>query len=121
MKKFIWVLLIIFLKTQGVMGQEEARLLRFPAIYENQIVFNYAGHLYTVAADGGTARKLTSHEGIEMFPRFSSDGKWLAFTGQYDGNTEVYLMPSMGGIPKRMNRYIRKGIFPLRSKDWGEK
>ncbi len=78
------------------------RLLRFPAIYGNQIVFTYAGDLYTVGADGGVARKLTNSDGFEMFPRFSPDGKWIAFTGQYDGNTEVYLMPSTGGVPKRL-------------------
>ncbi len=80
----------------------EARLLRFPAIHGDQIVFGYAGDLYTVAASGGLARRLTSHEGYEMFPRFSPDGKWIAFTGQYDGNTEVYLMPAQGGVPKRL-------------------
>ena len=78
------------------------RLLRFPAIYDNQIVFTYAGDLYTVAADGGIARKLTNHNGYEMFARFSPDGKTIAFTGQYDGNTEVYTMNSQGGIPKRI-------------------
>lgn len=82
--------------------QEEARLLRFPAIHGNQIVFSYAGDLYTVAATGGTARKLTNDQGYEMFARFSPDGKWLAFTGQYDGNTEVYVMPSEGGEPRRL-------------------
>jgi tricorn protease len=80
----------------------EARLLRFPAIHGNQIVFTYAGDLYTVAATGGVARRLTGDPGFEMFARFSPDGKWLAFTGQYDGNTEVYLMPSQGGVPKRL-------------------
>ena len=80
----------------------EARLLRFPAIHGNQIVFTYAGDLYTVAATGGLARRLTSDVGFEMFARFSPDGKQLAFTGQYDGNTEVYLMPSEGGMPKRL-------------------
>ncbi len=81
----------------------EARLLRFPAIHGNQIVFGYAGDLYTVPADGGVARRLTSDErSYEMFPRFSPDGKMLAFTAQYDGNTEVYLMPAEGGPPKRL-------------------
>jgi tricorn protease len=84
-------------KTNG-----EARLLRFPAIHDRQIVFTYAGDLYTVPSEGGVARRLTSHEGFEMFARFSPDGKWLAFTGQYDGNTEVYLMPAEGGTPKRL-------------------
>jgi tricorn protease len=80
----------------------EARLLRFPAIHGNQIVFTYAGDLYTVPASGGTARRLTSDVGFEMFARFSPDGRSIAFTGQYDGNTEVYLMPAEGGVPKRL-------------------
>lgn len=84
------------------MGAEEARLLRFPAIHGDQIVFGYAGDLFTVSAKGGVARRLTSHEGYEMFPRFSPDGKSIAFTGQYDGNTEVYWMSSEGGVPKRL-------------------
>ncbi len=86
----------------GRAAQEEARLLRFPTIHGDQIVFTHAGDLYTVASTGGLARKLTSHEGFEMFPRLSPDGKWLAFTGQYDGNTEVYVMPAEGGVPKRL-------------------
>ncbi|HEV3384369.1 MAG TPA: S41 family peptidase [Gemmata sp.] len=81
---------------------EEARLLRFPAIHGEQIVFTYAGDLYTVSANGGTARRLTSHPGFEMFPRFSPDGTQIAFTGQYDGNTEVFVVPSSGGEPKRL-------------------
>src|SRR6202041_2994989 len=62
----------------------------------------YAGDLYTVASTGGIARKLTSSDGFEMFARISPDGKWLAFTGQYDGNTEVYVMPAEGGTPRRL-------------------
>lgn len=81
---------------------EETRLLRFPAIHGTQVVFTYAGNLYTVSAEGGLARRLTHHDGFEMFPRFSPDGKWIAFTGQYDGNTEVYVMPASGGVPKRL-------------------
>src|SRR5689334_12514469 len=81
----------------------EARLLRFPAIHGDQLAFSYAGDLYTVSAKGGVARRLTSDEqSYEMFPRFSPDGTKIAFTAQYDGNTEVYLMPSDGGIPKRL-------------------
>src|SRR5947209_13814379 len=83
-------------------NQGEARLLRFPATHGDQVVFTYAGDLYTVPAAGGVARKLTNHDGFEMFARFSPDGKRLAFTGQYDGNTEVYVMPAEGGVPKRL-------------------
>src|ERR1700737_2076164 len=78
------------------------RLLRFPATNGHQIVFCFPGELYTVAKDGGTARRLTSGPGYTSFPRFSSDGAQLAFTSQYDGNTEVYVMPSEGGVPKRL-------------------
>lgn len=81
---------------------DEARLLRFPTIHEDSVVFVSAGNLYTVPTAGGVARRLTSHDGNEMFPRFSPDGKLLAFTGQYDGNTEVYVMPAAGGTPKRL-------------------
>ena len=77
-------------------------LTRFPAIHGNQLVFSYAGNLYSAPALGGMARRLTSHDGYEMFPRFSPDGKQIAFTGQYDGNTEVYIIPAAGGVPQRL-------------------
>jgi len=77
------------------------RLLRFPATNDRQIVFSYAGQLYTVHKDGGVARRLTSGPGYASFPRFSADGTQLAFTSQYDGNTEVYLMPGEGGAPPK--------------------
>ena len=80
----------------------DTRLLRYPTIYGGQIVFGYAGDLYTVSSNGGTARKLTDHTGYEMFPRFSPDGRQIAFAGQYHGNTEVYIMPRDGGEPKRL-------------------
>jgi tricorn protease len=87
---------------QAESTKDEARLLRFPTIHGKQLVFCYAGDLYTVDSAGGVARRLTSHEGYEMFPRFSPDGKYVAFTGQYDGNTEIYLIPAEGGVPKRL-------------------
>ena len=77
-------------------------MLRFPTLHSGKVVFGYAGDLYTVGSTGGVARRLTSDVGYEMFPRFSPDGKWLAFTAQYDGNTEVYVMPADGGEPKRL-------------------
>ncbi len=99
---FLIAVIAAFVSVPTLFAAEEARLLRFPAIHGQQVVFSYAGDLYTVAATGGVARRLTSDIGYEMFPRFSPDGKWLAFTGQYDGNTEVYLMPSEGGVPRRL-------------------
>src|SRR5216684_2669586 len=81
---------------------DTTRLLRFPATNGRQIVFCYAGELYTVGKDGGIGRRLTSGPGYSSFPRFSADGTQLAFTSQYDGNTEVYVMPAEGGTPKRL-------------------
>lgn len=94
--------LIVLLLCPALKAQDEARLLRFPAINGEAVVFTYAGNLYSVPASGGIARRLTSHDGFEMFARFSPDGRTLAFTGQYDGNTEVYVMPAEGGEPKRL-------------------
>ena len=99
MKKIFLFLTII---SGIIFAQNESRLLRFPATYGDKIVFTYAGDLYTVSSNGGTARKLTSDIGMELFPHFSPDGKNIAFTGQYDGNTEVYMIPSEGGTPKRL-------------------
>ena len=81
---------------------DTTRLLRFPTTNDPQIVFCYAGEIYTVGKEGGIARRLTSGPGYSSFPRFSPDGKQIAFTSQYDGNTEVYVMPAEGGTPKRL-------------------
>ena len=96
------ILPLLGLKAQTSVDQGATRLFRFPATNGPAIVFSYAGQLYTVAADGGTARRLTDGPGYAIFPRFSADGTQLAFTAQYDGNTEVYVMPATGGAPKRL-------------------
>src|SRR5881296_3778435 len=66
----------------------EARLLRFPALSRESIAFVYAGDLWTVPRSGGQARQLTTDPGLEWLPRYSPDGKWIAFTGKYDGNQD---------------------------------
>ncbi len=100
MKKHFLLLLLLF--PLALQAAEEARLLRFPATNGKDLVFTYAGDLYTVPLTGGMARKLTSGIGFELFARFSPDGKTIAFTGQYDGNTEVFTMPAGGGVPQRL-------------------
>ena len=97
-------LLISLLALGGLAGvnADEARLLRFPATNGTDVVFSYAGDLYKAPLAGGEARRLTSHIGYEIFPRFSPDGKSIAFTGEYDGNREVYLISSEGGEPQRL-------------------
>lgn len=101
-KKLNLILLFWIGIVAGITAAGEARLLRFPSTNGSDIVFSYAGDLYKVSVNGGMAQRLTSHIGYEMFPRFSPDGKTIAFTGQYDGNTEVYTIPVAGGEPLRV-------------------
>lgn len=82
--------------------QPTAGYYRFPAIHGDTIVFTAEGDLWRVSAAGGTAQRLTSHAGFELLPAISPDGQWLAFTGQYEGPQEVYVMPLRGGLPKRL-------------------
>jgi len=103
MKKCILFFSFVFLFfIPNTFAQKEARLLRTPAIHGDKIIFSYAGDLYAVGSNGGMARKLTTHNGYEVFPRFSPDSRSVAFTGHYDGNTEVFLIPSEGGVPQRL-------------------
>lgn len=92
----------VSLSFAAVTNNTEARLLRFPATNGNKVVFSYGGDLYTASINGGEAVRLTSHIGYEAFAKFSPDGKYIAFTGEYDGNREVYLMPEEGGEPVRL-------------------
>ncbi len=101
-KNWIGFVSLMFLLTGLSFALDEARVLRFPTIFGDQVVFSYAGDLYTVSHQGGVARKLTTHEGYEAFARFSPDGEYIAFTGEYDGNREVFVIPSRGGVPKRL-------------------
>ena len=77
-------------------------LLRFPTVSKTQIVFNYGGDLWIVGRDGGEARQLTSGVGIEALPHFSPDGSMIAFTGEYDGNRDVFVVSATGGVPRRL-------------------
>ncbi|MCM2256877.1 MAG: S41 family peptidase, partial [Vicinamibacteria bacterium] len=87
----------------------QTKLLRFPDIHGDTVVFTYAGDLWTAPAKGGTAARLTAHPGQENFAKFSPDGKWVAFTGQYDGDEQVYVMPATGGVPKQLTYYPARG------------
>ncbi|MGW8266127.1 MAG: S41 family peptidase [Longimicrobiales bacterium] len=105
----------LFLAWTGRSGaQEEARLLRFPHVHGNTVVFTYAGDLYTVPLEGGEAKRLTSHEGLELFARFSPDGRWIAFSGEYAGTRQVYVIPSTGGEPRQLTFYPDVGPMPPR-------
>lgn len=90
------------------------KLLRFPDIHGDKVVFTHGGDLWTAPATGGTATRLTAHPGVEVFGKFSPDGKWIAFTGQYDGDEQVYVMPSGGGVPRQLTFDPAAGPLPPR-------
>ena len=102
MKKYFLMVLTLGLALAATAKADEARLLRFPATNGTDIVFSYAGDLFTAPLAGGEAKRLTSHIGYEMFAKYSPDGKTIAFTGEYDGNREVYIIPATGGEPVRL-------------------
>jgi len=94
----------------------QTKLLRFPDVHGDKVVFTYGGDLWLAPSTGGTATRLTAHPGLELFARFSPDGAWIAFTGQYDGDEQVYVVPSGGGIPKQLTWYPARGPLTAR---WG--
>jgi len=99
MKKLIFIFSILISYSNFSQG---TRLLRQPTMSDTDVVFVYAADLWKASLNGGNAIRLTSDEGYETNPHFSKDGKWIAFTAQYDGNTDVYLVSINGGEPKRL-------------------
>src|SRR5690349_1911002 len=83
----------------------QTKLLRFPDIHGDRVVFTYGGDLWTASTAGGNATRLTTHPGMEVFAKFSPDGKQIAFTGQYDGDEQVYVVSASGGVPKQLTWY----------------
>ncbi len=81
---------------------DEHTLMRFPTLYRNTIVFEAHGNLWQVPRWGGMASRLTADPGYDLMPRFSPDGKWIAFTGAYQGNQDVYVIPAGGGAAQRL-------------------
>ena len=119
MKKIASVFSVILIMIFGIMisgyPANEARLLRFPDINGNLIVFVYAGDIWSVQATGGEARRLTSDIGLELFPKISPDGRWIAFSGEYSGTRQVFVMPSTGGVPTQLTYYNDVGPMPPRA------
>ena len=113
MRSFFSIILLLFVSS---MADADTRLLRFPDLHGEQVVFSYAGDLWIADTGGGDARQLTSHPGQELFAKFSPDGKHIAFTGQYDGGEQVYVIPASGGEPLRLTWYPSEGPLPAR---WG--
>ncbi len=117
MKRTNKMILLIFASLMflsGISAAEEARLMRFPDINKNVIAFVYAGDIWTVDSKGGEARRLTSHLGMELFPKISPDGRWIAFSGEYSGTRQVFIIPAEGGSPRQLTWYNPVGNMPPR-------
>jgi tricorn protease len=102
MKKILFIISIIILGSNFIYAINDCKLLRQPDVCSQGIIFAYGGDLWIVGREGGDARRLTSHIGFESSPKISPDEKWVAFSGEYDGNMDVYLIPLEGGAPKRL-------------------
>jgi tricorn protease len=98
-------LALINLTPAAASAQVDARMLRYPTVSKTQIAFVYAGDIWLVSREGGSAFRLTSSPGEETFPRFSPDGTKVAYSASYDGNVDVYVIPSTGGEPRRLTHH----------------
>ena len=95
-------------------AQIDASLFRYPDVSKTQVVFSYANDLWIADKSGGLATKLSSPPGVESYPKFSPDGSKIAFSGNYDGNRDVYVLPVNGGVPLRITQHGN----PERVVDW---
>ena len=101
MQKSFLLLIAGFFILTGLYANE-TRLLRQPAVSNNHIVFAYASNIWITGLDGGEARRLTSFQGVESYPKFSPDGEWIAFSAQFEGSTDVYAIHVESGEMKRL-------------------
>ena len=95
-------LCVVFLMTASQVVAQETRLLRSPSINGDKISFVYAGDIWVANKDGSDVERITAFEGAKANPHFSPNGQSIAFTGAYDGNMDVYVVPVSGGDPKRL-------------------
>jgi len=115
-RKLCALLCLCFALTFAASSNAQTKLLRFPDIHGGKVVFTYAGDLWLASTSGGLATRLTAHPGMELFAKFSPDGQWIAFTGQYDGDEQVYVIPVTGGVPRQLTFYPARGPLTPR---WG--
>jgi tricorn protease len=114
MKKLIRLLALSAFAWSAVSQEKLTRLLRQPDIHGDTVAFVYAGDIWLASANGGDARRLTSDAGMEYFPKFSPDGRWIAFTGDYSGSRQVFVISADGGQPRQLTFYNDVGPMPPR-------
>ncbi|MGA7966221.1 MAG: S41 family peptidase [Gammaproteobacteria bacterium] len=99
------------------MSAPQSALVRFPTLHDSTVVFEAGGNLWKIGIDGGAATRLTADPGYDQMPRFSPNGQWIAFTGEYAGQTDVYVMPASGGDVKRLTYH--SDVTPHAPLRWG--
>jgi tricorn protease len=111
-KTMLFILMTLMGET--LMAQISARMFRYPDVSKTHITFSYGGDIWIVPIEGGMASRLSSPAGSEIAPKFSPDGNLIAFSGNYDGNIDIYVIPALGGLPKRVTHHG----MPDRIQDW---
>ncbi len=114
MKQLITILALLATAASAFAQNNLTRLLRQPDIHGDSVAFVYGGDIWVASANGGEARRLTSDAGMEYFPKFSPDGKWIAFTGEYSGSRQVFVISADGGQPRQLTFYNDVGPLPPR-------
>ncbi len=92
----------IILAVAAIASGREARLVRYPHYFQGRVAFSYLGDIWTADEDGHNLQRLTVHKARDVYPRFSPDGKWIAFSSERNGNLDVYIMPAMGGTVQQL-------------------
>lgn len=108
------LLSLFFVFISSLVLAKGTMLLPQPTLSQDAVVFVYANDLWKVPISGGDAIRLTTYEGYEFSPHFSNDGQWIAFSAEYDGNTDIYIIPSEGGTPKRLTYHPGSDVV----QDW---
>ena len=114
MNKIFTTLALVAIATGAFAQERLTRLLRQPDIHGDTVAFVYAGDIWLASANGDDARRLTSDAGMEYFPKFSPDGRWIAFTGDYSGSRQVFVISVDGGAPRQLTYYNDVGALPPR-------
>src|SRR3954451_14292224 len=94
--------LVVMLLAPFVAVSAEARLVRYPHVHNGKVAFTYMGDIWTADENGSNVQRLTAHRGRDTTPRFSPDGKWIAFASDREGNMDVWIIPTIGGTPKQL-------------------
>jgi tricorn protease len=106
MMKKIYLSAIAFLfVASSVAAAKEARLVRYPHYNQGRVAFGYLGDIWTADETGQNVQRLTVHRARDVYPRFSPDGKWIAFSSDRNGNLDVFIMPSGGGTVKHLTSH----------------